>query len=120
MDMLSFIVLGLCAGTFSGLVGIGGGIIIVPALVYLFGLSQHLAQGTTLAIMVPPIGLLAAWAYYKEGYVDFKIALLVAVGFLAGSYCGSHLALMCSNKTLSRIFGIFITFVGIHIILKNR
>lgn len=120
MLMLSLVLLGLFAGALSGLVGVGGGIIIVPALVCLFGFSQHLAQGTTLALMVPPIGVLAAWAYYKEGYVDLKIAILVAIGFLAGSYFGSNLALGLSQKTLAKTFGVFITCVGLHIIWRNR
>jgi uncharacterized membrane protein YfcA len=69
MNAASYILLGLAAGTLSGLIGIGGGTIIVPALVLFFGMSQHLAQGTTLALLVPPIGILAAWQYYREGYV---------------------------------------------------
>jgi uncharacterized membrane protein YfcA len=71
MNAVSYILLGLVAGILSGLIGIGGGTIIVPVLVLFFGMSQHLAQGTTLALLVPPIGILAAWQYYKEGYVDF-------------------------------------------------
>lgn len=67
-----YLLLGLVAGTFSGLIGIGGGVLIVPALVFLFGLSQHQAQGTTLALLVPPIGLLATWEYYRHGYVNLK------------------------------------------------
>ena len=72
--MILLLLLGIIAGAISGLIGIGGGVIIVPALVYLFGLSQHQAQGTTLALLVPPIGLLAAWTYYRQGYVDLKMA----------------------------------------------
>jgi uncharacterized membrane protein len=72
--------LGLIAGVLSGVNGIGGGVIIVPALVFIFGLSQHMAQGTTLALLVPPIGILAAWTYYREGYVDLKIAALICLG----------------------------------------
>ena len=72
MREIGLLVLGLGSGVFSGLVGVGGGVVIVPALVLLFGLSQHQAQGTTLALLVPPIGILAAWTYYKQGYVDLE------------------------------------------------
>jgi uncharacterized protein len=70
--IILYVILGLAAGIFSGLIGIGGGIIIIPALVFLFGFSQHQAQGTTLALLVPPIGLLAAWMYYTQGYVNMQ------------------------------------------------
>lgn len=72
--ILPYILLGLVAGILSGLIGIGGGIIIIPVLVFIFGFSQHMAQGTTLALLVPPIGILAALMYYKQGYVDVKVA----------------------------------------------
>lgn len=85
-SILLHLLLGLVAGTFSGLIGIGGGTIIVPVLVFLFGLSQHQAQGTTLALLVPPIGFFAAWTYYKQGYVDLKIAALICVGFFSVVY----------------------------------
>ena len=81
MNISLYLLLGLVAGILSGLIGIGGGTIIVPALIFLFGFSQHLAQGTTLALLVPPIGILAAWTYYKQGYVDLHIAALICLGF---------------------------------------
>jgi uncharacterized membrane protein YfcA len=84
--------LGLVAGVMSGLIGIGGGIVIVPVLVFLFGFSQHLAQGTTLAMMVPPIGILAAWMYFKEGYVDLSVAAVLCVGFFFGGWFGAKVA----------------------------
>ncbi len=90
--ILLFVLLGLVAGGFSGLIGVGGGVIIVPALVFLFGLTQHAAQGTTLALLVPPIGLLAAWTYYQEGYVDIHIAALICLGFLVGGLLGAKFA----------------------------
>ena len=93
MNIFLYILLGVVAGIFSGLIGIGGGIIIVPALVLLFGLSQHSAQGTTLALMVPPIGLLAAWTYYKQGLVDLKIAAFVCIGFFIGGLLGAKFAI---------------------------
>ena len=86
MNIPAYLLLGLVTGIFSGLIGIGGAIIIIPSLVLLFGLSQHTAQGTTLALMVPPIGLLAAWVYYKQGFVDLKIAAFVCIGFFIGGY----------------------------------
>ena len=84
-----YLLLGLGAGILSGVIGIGGGVVIVPALVFLFGLSQHQAQGMTLALLVPPIGLLAAWTYYSKGYVDLTIAAFVCLGFFLGGFIGA-------------------------------
>ena len=107
-----YILLGLVAGVLSGLIGIGGGIIIVPALVLLFGMTQHNAQGTTLALLIPPIGILAAWTYYKAGYVDIRVAALVAVGFFAGSLLGAKISTNISDATLEKIFGIALILIG--------
>lgn len=106
MNIFLYILLGLVAGIFSGLVGLGGGIIIVPVLVLLFGLSQHTAQGTTLALMVPPIGLLAAWTYYKAGFVDLKIAGLICLGFFVGGLVGAQFATKIPDDLLRKIFGV--------------
>ena len=106
------VVLGLAAGTLSGLVGIGGGIIIIPALVMLFGLTQHQAQGTTLALLIPPIGILAAWTYYKQGFVDIPIALYIILGFVAGSYLGAKVATRLNEATLERVFGVFLLLIA--------
>jgi uncharacterized membrane protein YfcA len=105
MNSALLVLLGLTAGVASGMVGIGGGIILVPALVFLFGLSQHQAQGTTLALMVPPIGLVAAWAYWRDGYVDLRIAGLICVGFVAGSIVGAKLSVGLSDVVLQKVFG---------------
>jgi uncharacterized membrane protein YfcA len=107
-----YILLGLVAGVLSGLIGIGGGIIIVPALVFLFGMTQHNAQGTTLALLIPPIGILAAWTYYKAGHVDVKVAALIAVGFFAGSLLGAKISTNISDAALERIFGIALILIG--------
>ncbi len=107
-----YILLGLVAGVLSGLIGIGGGIIIVPALVFVFGMSQHNAQGTTLALLIPPIGILAAWTYYKAGYVDISVAAMVAVGFFAGSFLGAKISTNISDATLERVFGVALILIG--------
>ena len=112
-----YILLGLVAGTFSGLIGVGGGIIIVPALVFFFGLTQHQAQGTTLALLVPPIGILAAWNYYTHGYVDIRIAAFVCLGFFLGGLFGAKIATSISNEHLGKIFGVILILVGIKMIL---
>ncbi len=104
---------GIIAGLLSGVIGIGGGIIIVPALVFIFGMSQHQAQGTTLALLVPPIGLMAAWVYYKEGYVDLKVAALICAGFILGSIVGAKVATGISDSVLQRVFGITRIAIGI-------
>src|SRR5882762_9446585 len=99
---LAYVILGIMAGALSGLIGVGGGVIIVPALVFFFKLSQHKAQGTTLVLMVPPIGLLAAWTYYKHGDVDLRIAGLICAGFFLGGFLGAHWATRLSNAMLER------------------
>ncbi len=119
MRIIGLVVLGMLAGTLSGLSGLGGGVIIVPALIYLFGYSVHLAQGTTLALLVPPIGILAAWTYYQRGYVDVKAAALIAVSFVLGSVFGSHAAVMMSETTLRRIFGVVLVIVAMEMFLEN-
>ena len=113
MTTVLYVLLGLAAGALSGLVGIGGGVFIVPALIYLFHKNEHLAQGTTLALLVPPIGLLAAWDYYKHGYVDLRIALFICLGFFLGGLLGAQLAVHLSNRVLSKIFGVFLLAVGV-------
>jgi uncharacterized membrane protein YfcA len=119
MKILLFLLLGLVAGTFSGLIGIGGGTIIVPALVFLFGLTQHQAQGTTLALLVPPIGFLAAWTYYKQGYVDLKIASLICIGFFFGGLLGARVATKFSNIGLERVFGVALLLISLKMIFAK-
>ncbi len=119
LQTISFLFLGLLSGTASGLIGIGSGVVIVPALVFLFGFSEHLAQGTTLALMVPPIGILAAYEYYKGGYVNLPVAALICIGFILGGFIGSKFALNLSDGLLHRIFGIAIVAIGIYMIFKK-
>jgi len=115
--ILICIVLGLFAGALSGLIGLGGGIIILPVLIYVLGMEQHLAQGTTLAMLLPPVGILAVWSYYKHGYVDFKIAMFICIGFVVGALLGSKLAVVTSPKYLKLICGIIFIIVGIKMTL---
>lgn len=119
LQSIALAILGVVAGVASGVVGIGGGIILVPALVFLFGLSQHQAQGTTLALLVPPIGILAAWAYWKQGLVDVRIASLICAGFLVGSVVGAKLSIGLSDQTLQRIFGITLLLIAIKMIFAK-
>jgi uncharacterized membrane protein YfcA len=111
--------LGVVAGLTSGLIGIGGGIVIVPVLVFFFGFSQQVAQGTTLALMVPPLGILAAWTYYRQGYVDIKTAGLICVGFLVGSVLGADLAVRLPTELLTRIFGAILVTIGFKMLFSG-
>lgn len=113
LSIIGLLALGLAAGYFSGLVGIGGGVIIVPTLVLLFGFTQYVAQGTTLAILVPPIGILAVWKYYQNGYVDIKTAAIICVGFVLGGYLGSLTAVNMQKDTLRKIFAVVLVGLGI-------
>jgi len=119
MNIFLYLLLGLITGIFSGLIGIGGAIIIIPILVLLFGLSQHTAQGTTLALMVPPIGLLAAWTYYKDGFVDLKIAGLICLGFFVGGLVGARYATQIPEQVLRRIFGLVLLIASLKMILTK-
>ena len=115
-NIFLYLLLGIVAGALSGLIGIGGGVIIVPVMVFLFGLSQHEAQGTTLALLVPPIGILAAWTYYKQGYVHLEMAAYICVGFIAGSFLGAKFATSLSNVLLERVFGVAMLLIAIKMI----
>lgn len=116
-EIISFLILGLLAGILSGVVGIGGGIIIVPALVFIFGMSQLEAQGTTLALLIPPVGILAVWSYYNQGFVNIRVALLVIAGFLLGGLIGGKIAVGLPNAVLQKIFGTVLLLVSIKMLL---
>ncbi len=116
VSVLGVLLLGVLAGVLSGLIGIGGGILIVPALIYVFGFSQHMAQGTTLALMIPPIGILAALEYYKSGNVDLRVAVLICLGFVVGGYVGAKIAVGIPDAILKRIFGAILMLVSIRMV----
>lgn len=110
------LVIGVLSGIASGMFGIGGGVIIVPALIYLAKFSQHAAIGTSLAILLPPVGLLAVLEYYRHGNVDLKAALIVAIAFMVGGWIGAHLANHISGHLLKLLFGIFVLGIGGYLI----
>ncbi len=114
--ILILLAIGIAAGMLSGLVGIGGGIIIVPVLVYFLGYSQHSAQGTTLFLFMLPVGVLGVYNYYKAGNVDIKAALIIGCTFLVGSYIGSKAAMSLDQTTIKKLFGILIFLVSMKMI----
>lgn len=111
--LILLILIGLMAGILGGFIGVGGGIIVVPAMIYFMGMGQHTAQGTSLAMMLPPIGLLAVWNYHKEGAVDMKAAMILAIGFIIGGYLGSKLSLRLDETKVKFVFGLFMVLVAI-------
>jgi len=116
MTVATFILLimiGLMAGFLSGLIGIGGGVIIVPALVILLGFSQKLAQGTSLGILLLPVGILAVIQYYKQGYLNVNYVAIVATTFVLGGFLGSKLALSLSDEKMKKIFAIIMLLIAI-------
>lgn len=115
-----YIAIGLAAGVLSGLVGIGGGILVVPSLVFLAGFVQHKAQGTTLAMMIPPIGLLAAWTYYRAGNVDLRVAALLCAGFFLGGLVGARFATSLTSPVLEKVFGVVLLAVAVKMIFFGR
>ena len=119
MNQALYIILGIVAGIFGGMFGIGGGTILIPALVFLFGLTQHQAQGTTLAIMVPPIGLLAAWRYWQSGNVKLSIAGFICLGFIIGGLLGANIIHNVSDPMLKKLFGFYLLFISIRMILAK-
>jgi len=119
INIILYIVLGLVAGISSGVLGLGGGVILIPAMLFFFNLSQAKAQGTTLALMVPPIGLLAAWTYYKRGCVDVPMAGFICLGFFFGGLIGANIAVGLSEHILKKIFGFALLFISLKMILSK-
>lgn len=117
MNPIAFVATGLLVGVFSGMVGVGGGIILVPILVFFFGFSQHMAQGTSTAMLLPPIGVLAAWTYYQKGMVDVKAAALMCAGFVLGGLFGAKLAIALPQEVLRRSFGVVLFGISLKLIL---
>ncbi|MGK7905818.1 MAG: sulfite exporter TauE/SafE family protein [Synechococcus sp.] len=116
---LAFLTLGLFVGTLSGTIGIGGGVLITPALIYLFGFTQHQAQGTTLALLVPPIGLLGALTYYRHGFVDLQVVVPICLGFLVGGLIGAKFAMQVPGLLLRRVFGTAMLALSLRMIFSR-
>lgn len=113
------VLIGLFAGAMSGFVGIGGGVIMVPALVYVMGLSQMEAQGTSLILMLPPIGVMAVMNYYKAGHLSSTLityGIVIAIAFVVGGYFGSKLAIRLSDSVVKLIFGVLMLYISIKMI----
>jgi uncharacterized protein len=115
-----YLLLGLVVGLLSGVVGTGGGVLIVPALVLLFHMGQRKAQGTSLGALLLPIGALAFWEYYKAGNVEIGAALLIALGFAVGGYFGGIWAHHLSEPVLRRLLGTLLLAVGLHLLLASQ
>ena len=121
MDISVVIILvfvGLLGGILSGIFGIGGGTILVPALIFILGYSQHMAQGTTLGMLLPPVGILAVWAYYKKGLIDLRASMLLALGFIIGSLIGAKIAVELPQNILRKLFALFLLIIAIRMFFK--
>lgn len=118
--IIALLVVGLAAGFMSSLIGIGGGIIIVPALVFFFGLNQKMAQGTSLAMLALPVAFIGAYNYYKNGYVNWKIALLLACTFVIGGYLGSKVIVNADMSAVKKIFAIFMIVIAIKYLFFDK
>jgi hypothetical protein len=114
------IIIGFAAGMMGGMIGIGGGLIVVPALVYFLSYSQHQAQGTSLGLLILPVAILGALNYYKKGYIDPRVVGLLALGFVAGSYLGSKYALSLPQATLKKVFAIFLLILSLKMLFLDK
>jgi uncharacterized membrane protein YfcA len=119
LTFLILILIGLAAGFLGGMVGLGGGIILIPALMLFLSMDQRMAQGTTIAIMLPPIGFFAAFNYYKAGYVNIKYALVIAIVFMLGGYLGSKVALNLPVPLLKKMFAILLVIIAAKMIFTK-
>ncbi len=118
-NFIILVIIGLLAGIFSGLIGIGGGVIIIPALVFFLGFSPHLAQGTSLAIMIPPIGLLAVYQYYKSGNINWTAAIIIAISFFIGGYFGAKYSLRIPQDIIKKVFAVFLVLFAIKLFFNK-
>jgi uncharacterized membrane protein YfcA len=117
LQIIIYLSIGLLAGVASGLFGIGGAVIMIPALVIFCGFEQHLAQGTSLMLMLPPIGILAAIEYYKRGYVDIKAAAFICIAFLIGALIGAKGAIHVPTEMLKKLFACFLMFIAVRMFM---
>ena len=117
--LLILLSIGLGAGMLSGFVGVGGGVVIVPALVFLLGLSQHEAQGTSLFVLVMPVVFLALTNYWKTGNVNWKYGLIIAIAFIIGGFFGSKLSLKLSPQIVKLAFGLLMAYVSFQLIFSS-
>lgn len=118
-ELVLLIIIGLFAGFVGGALGLGGGIIIVPALVFIMGFTQHQAQGTSLAALLLPVGIFAVIHYAKHNYIDYKFAAILIVASILGSYLGSLVSTYFPEKTLKTIFGIFMLLISLKMIFNK-
>jgi len=118
--IIILLVIGLAAGILGGLIGVGGGIIIVPSLIYFLGFSQKEASGTSLGILLLPVGILGVLQFYKAGYIDMRTVWLVSFGFLVGSYFGSKIALRFSQETVRKIFAVVMILIALKMIFVDK
>ena len=118
--ILEILLLGFGVGVLVGLLGIGGGVVLVPAMVYLFRMDQHMAQGTSLFVLLPPLGLGALVAYWKRGQVDLRAGILCALGMFIGGYLGSLVAIPLSSRNLKGLFGCFLMLLAFLLWRKTR
>lgn len=118
MAQATYILIGLVMGAFSGFLGIGGGLILVPILVYFFGLTQHQAQGTSLVVMIPPVTLLAALQYLRGGNVKLGMAMFIAIGFAIGGFVAAGAAQGVPGAVLRKIFGVVMLLASLKIIFS--
>ncbi|MBC7936934.1 MAG: sulfite exporter TauE/SafE family protein [Rhizobacter sp.] len=118
--VLVLLLVGLVAGMLSGMVGVGGGIILVPCLVYFLGFSQKMAQGTSLGLLLLPVGILGVLQFYKSGYIDVRVVLIIALAFIAGSYFGSRWALSLPQDTIKKIFAVMMLIISIKMLFIDK
>lgn len=118
--VIIIILIGLAAGLLSGLVGVGGGIIIVPALVFFLGFSQHQAIGTSLGILLLPAGILAVLNYYRKGFIDLKVVLILFIGYVIGSYFGSNISLNVSQEALKKVFALMLIITAFKMLFFEK
>jgi uncharacterized membrane protein YfcA len=118
--ILLLAIIGLAAGILSGMIGIGGGIIIVPALVFVLGFTQQQAQGTSLGLLLLPVGILAVMNYYRQGYIDVKVVAIMCVTFILGGWVGSKIALSLPQDTVKKIFAIVLIVVALKMLFFDK
>ena len=117
---MTYVIAGFGVGILGGLFGVGGAEMVIPLLVYVFGFTQHNAQGTSLAMLLPPLGLLAAWRYYNAGHVDLNVAMLLAVGFFFGAPLGAMGATNLHPEILRKVFGVQLLLISLHMIFAKH